>query len=199
MADTGAGTMARRGRIGIFSHRARRGAGGHPAGSGTPPFGTTPAAFVIGLALIGLGGPPLSAGVLPKEDFERVTSIKTNFTQTIVGLSESLRQPDLAEGERDCMSTISQDLIQIGQELSGYEALMKIESQLNTYSDEGTTREIVIFALNKALDVLNAERRRLLQPPDQCARLPISSGKAKSVLQMIETTITTLQSVLSRL
>lgn len=142
---------------------------------------------------------PAAAGVLPKEDLDRVATLRTSFATIVVDVSQSLRQPDLSELDRECVTTISQDLMQIGQELSGYESLMKIETQLNSYSDEGTTRDVVLFALAKALDVLKAERRRLAQPPDHCARLPVSTGKARAVLQVIDATIATLEDVRSRL
>lgn len=162
------------------------------------PARKTPAALILALFLACHGSSPAWAAVLPKEDLERVASIKASFTMMIVDVNEAQRRPDLTENERECMHTISQDLLQIGQELSGYEALMKIESQLNAYSDEGTTREVVLFALNKALDVLHAERRRLAQPPDQCARLPNATAKARSLMQVIDATITTLEAVRSR-
>jgi hypothetical protein len=155
----------------------------------------------IGLALVlaCLSPPPAESRILQQEDVERISSIKANFITIMVDLNQALRNPDLSGADRDCIDTIRQDLIYIGEELSGYENLMKIESELNEFSDDRVMGDVVRFAMTRALDVLDTQRRRLRQPPDQCARLPASQGKAQSALQIIEVTVATLEGVRTRL
>ncbi|MCJ2045959.1 hypothetical protein MKK58_15660 [Methylobacterium sp. J-078] len=144
-------------------------------------------------------GADVRAGVLEKADLDRVASVKASFTATAIDVGQALQRADLSGLDRECIQTIAQDLNQMGQELSGYENLMKIETQLNSFSDESTTRDVVLYALDKALLVLSAQRKRLAQPPDHCANLPVSTGKAQSVLRVIEGTIVTLQAMRARL
>lgn len=162
-------------------------------------FLRTSAGIALACAFLGQASETIFAGVLGQDDRDQVSTIKTNFTAIMTDLSQSLRRRDLSEGDRACLDTISQDLIHVAQELSGYENLMTIETELEPSKDEETTRGVVLFALAKALDVLREQRSRLAQPPDSCARLPVSTGKAQSVVQVIDATIATLETLRSRL
>ena len=177
---------------GLAAAALRFGAG---AGAGL----RTAAAILAVLAVAGGSCGTAEARILQKDDLDRISTIKANFTTIMIDLNQSLRNQDLSGADRECVNTIREDLLSIGQELSGYENLMKIEGELNEFSDDRATVEIVRFAMARALDVLDAERKRLRQPPDHCARLPYSTGKAQAVLQIIDATVAALETVRVRL
>jgi hypothetical protein len=144
-------------------------------------------------------GLPAEARTLQREDMEKVSAIRADFAAVMMDLGESLRAQGISEADWECINTIRQDLLHIAQELSGYEKLMTIEGELNEFSDERAVDPVVRFGLGRALEVLYSQRRRLIQPPDQCARLPLAVRKGQSVLQNIDATVITLEGIKSRL
>lgn len=142
---------------------------------------------------------PATSRVLDQQDIERISSIRSNFVAIMSELSQTSRAQEASIADRECIDTIRQDLTHVGQELSGYENLMKIEGELTDVGDDGENVEFVRFALVRALEVLDSQRERLRQPPDHCARLPVSAGRTQSVLRIVESTIAALEGVLVRL
>lgn len=144
-------------------------------------------------------GLPVASRTLQPGDMEKISSMRADFATIMLDLNQSLRAQGISEADRDCIDTIRQDLLHIAQELSGYEKLMTIEGELNEFSDDQAVDSIVRFGIGRALEVLYAERKRLVQPPDQCSRLPLSLRKGQTVLQSIDATVMTLEGIKSRL
>jgi hypothetical protein len=139
------------------------------------------------------------ARVLNETDFEKISEIKTSFTRVATDISQSLRRSDISSGERDCINATLRQLLQISEELSSYEYLITIESQINDFDDDDTMKSILRFALERAISILEIERKRLNQLSEQCSRYPLSVGKTQQAVQFIDATAGILKSIQPRL
>ena len=83
----------------------------------------------------------------------------------------------------------------MSQELSSYEYLITMEKDLTDFGENSPMRDVVKFAIDKSTAILAGERKRLAQVPDQCARLPLASGKNQQALQFVDTTAGILSSI----
>jgi hypothetical protein len=153
----------------------------------------------VGLAIVLLTSTVCSGGVLTESDLKKVAGIKPLFTSLMTDLAQSSQRTDLAGGDTDCIKLVMRELMQISDELSSYEYLITIESQLNASADSDTTRGIVKFAVDQSNTILSSERKRLVQLSDQCARFPVSAGKTQQALQFIDATTGVLSAIQPRL
>ena len=90
------------------------------------------------------------------------------------------------------------DLQQASQELAGYEYLLTIETEMINF-DDTAMKGILRFAVEKAISVLEMERKHLNGVLDQCSSFPLSAGKTRQAMQYIDTLATILKSVWPRL
>lgn len=153
-------------------------------------IGAVAAAFLL-VALPAAG----TARVLGDSDLEKISSIKASFTEVVTDIVQSSRRPDLSTQESECMSSILRELLQISEELKSYEYLMTIESQLTGFDDDRAMKGILRFAVDKAVDILEIERKRLGQLSEQCSRYAVAGGKTQQAIRFIEGTAALLKSV----
>jgi hypothetical protein len=153
----------------------------------------------LGLALVLLTSVACRGGVLSESDLKKVSDIKPLFTRLMTDLTQSSQRTDLAGGDADCIKQVMRELMQISDELSSYEYLITIESQLNDSADSNTLRGVVKFAVDQSNTILASERKRLVQLSDQCARYPVSAGKTQQALQFIDATTEVLNGISPRL
>jgi hypothetical protein len=153
----------------------------------------------LGLAVILLASGVCRSGVLTESDMKKVEDIKPLFQNLMGDLVQTSKRSDLSSGDADCVKSTIRELLQISDELSSYEYLITIEREMTDFGDNNPMRGIVKFAVEKSNTILADERKRLAQLSDQCARFPLSFGKAQQALQFIDTTTNVLNSVQARL
>jgi hypothetical protein len=157
------------------------------------------AAAIAALLLVVLLASRIDAGVLDDKDFERIAEIKPSFMRVANDMTQSLRRPDISSGDSGCINSALRELLQIAEELASYEYLITIESKISDFGDDEAMKSIVRFAIDKALSILEGQRRRLNQVLDECSRFPLSVGKTQQAVQFIDTTAATLRSIRPRL
>lgn len=138
------------------------------------------------------------ARVLTQADLERISSIKQLSTDVMTDIAMISRRPDLSQTDGDCIRSTLRSLTQIAGELQSYEYLITIESNLKDFDDDAL-RGVLRFAVDNALKILETERQRLSDVPDQCARSQLSADKARQAKQFIESTQAVLRSLQPRL
>jgi hypothetical protein len=97
------------------------------------------------------------------------------------------------------MKRTLQDLIQASQELGSYEYLITIESQMSDFGDDKALKDILRFAVSRAVDILETERKHMSELSDQCSRFPLSVAKTKLAVQFIDATTAILNAIRPRL
>ena len=152
-------------------------------------------AGLVGLLAMTAGG----AGVLNPSDLQKVQNLRPMFQNLVGDLVQTSRRTDIASADAECIRSTIQELLQMSQELSSYEYLITIEKDLNEAGDNAPVREVVKFAIDKSNSILTGERKRLTQLSEQCARLPLSYGKAQEALQFIDVTTGILGSIQTNL
>jgi hypothetical protein len=141
----------------------------------------------------------LLARVLDESDIARIARIKSSFIEVLTDVSQSSQRPDLPRGDGECIKSTLDGLMQISEELRSYEYLITIEGELSDFGDDKTLRGVLRFAVEKALNVLENERRRMGELSEQCSRYPLAAGKTRQAIQFIEGTVAILRSVQPRL
>ena len=121
------------------------------------------------------------------------------FSKLTSDLAQSFKRPDISRDESDCIRSTWQDLNQTSEELSSYQYLIGIVSGIDDSGEEDAMRGLIRFALDKTIQVLEAERKRLSQVPDQCLRFSASVGMSQQALQFIDGTTSALKSIRPRL
>jgi len=139
------------------------------------------------------------ARVLQEGDFARISEIKTSFVKVTGDIAQSLKRPDISNEASDCIKSALRELLQIAEELSSYEYLITIESEIGDFGDDTAMKGILQFALDRAVSLLDNERKRLNQLNDQCSRYPLSLGKTQQAINLVDATRTVLQSLQPRL
>ena len=162
-------------------------------------FGKMMRAALLGLLLLGTWPDPGQARVLEDKDFERISEIKALFLNLTGDIARSLQVAGISAGEIDCMKRTLQDLAQASDELGSYEYLITIESQMDDYGDDRALKDILQYAVAKALDILETERKHMDQLSDQCSRFPLSVAKTRQAVQFIDATTAILNSIRPRL
>jgi len=137
--------------------------------------------------------------VLTANDLELLSEMKNTFTKLTSELAQSFNRQDISRDESECIKSTWQDLRQTYEELSSYEYLIGIASQIDDSGNDTTTRGLIRFALDKAIAMLETERKRLSQVTDQCIRFPVSVGLSQRALQFIDGTTAGLKSFRHRL
>jgi hypothetical protein len=150
------------------------------------------------LAASAWAGGPAAGRVLEDADLQRISAIKASFTDVMMDVGQSAQRPDLSSGDRECISSMMRDLMQISEELKSYEYLITIETELNDVGEDKALKGILRFAVDKALTILETERKRLSQLSEQCSRYPLAAGKMQRAVQFIEGTVATLRSLAPR-
>jgi hypothetical protein len=140
-----------------------------------------------------------NARVLGDADLDRISSVRTLSTEVMTDITMLSRRPDLSPADSECVKSTLRSLMQIAGELQSYEYLITIESELKDFDDDNAIRGVLRFAVENALKILETERRRLIEIPDQCARSPISADKARQATHFIESTQSVLKSLQPRL
>ncbi|WP_035657273.1 hypothetical protein [Bradyrhizobium sp. STM 3809] len=138
------------------------------------------------------------AGVLSQSDLQKVEDLRPLFAKLMTDLMQTSQRTDVSSMDVDCIKQTIQELLQISQELSSYEYLITIEKDLTDFGDNSPMREVLKFAIEKSTSILTAERKRLVQFPEQCSKLPLAFGKNQQALQFIDATTGVLNSIGSR-
>jgi hypothetical protein len=138
---------------------------------------------------------PGVAGVLSESDFRKVEEIKPLFQSLMGDLVQTSKRPDISSGDTDCVVSTIRELLQISEELSSYEYLITIEKEVTDFGDNSPVLGVVKFAIEKSNTILAAERKRLVQLSERCARFPVAFGKTQQALQFIDTTTGLLDSI----
>lgn len=142
---------------------------------------------------------PAQGRVLTNDDLARLGRIKSLFMEVVTDVAQSSQRSDLASGDSDCVKSVLRALMQISEELSPYEYLLTIETELKDFGNDDAMRSILRFALENGLKILETERKRMGEILEQCSRFPLSAGKARQATQFIEGTMAILKSVRPRL
>ncbi|ACA14679.1 hypothetical protein M446_0094 [Methylobacterium sp. 4-46] len=151
-------------------------------------------------ALLLLALPPGAvARVLSDGDLASVARIKPLFTAVLSDVARSAQSPDLSAPDGDCLRSTLRSLMQISDELKGYESLITIEGEITDFGDDESLRSVLRFAVENALKILDTERRRLGELSDTCSRSPLAAGKTRQALQFIDSTQAILRAVQPRL
>jgi len=156
-------------------------------------------AIVIVLTIAAFGPGSVRARVLDDGDLERVSAIRTNFTNVVTDVAQLSRRPDLPSGESECLQSGLREFMQIADELKSYEYLLTIEGQLTDVGNDDALKGILRFAVDKTMSILETERKRFAQLSDQCARQPLAAGRMQRAMQFIDGTLAILKSLQPRL
>jgi hypothetical protein len=154
---------------------------------------------VLASAVLVLSQAAPQARVLDEHDLERISNIKTSFADVMTDVVQTTKRPDLSAADAECLNSALHELMQISEELKSYEYLLTIESQLNNFDDDKAMKDILRFAVEKSLDILEVARRRLGQLSEQCSRYPLSAAKMQQEIRFIEGTTAILKSLKPRL
>jgi len=139
------------------------------------------------------------AGVLSPTDLKRVEDLRPMFAGLMADLVETSKRTDISAVDADCVKATVQNLMEISQELSGFEYLITIEKELTGVSENDPTREVVKFAVEQSTNILISQRKKIAQLPDQCARSALGLAKSQQAVQVIDATTGVLSSIRSRL
>ncbi|GJD52733.1 hypothetical protein OPKNFCMD_5500 [Methylobacterium crusticola] len=154
----------------------------------------------VALAIVLAPIPPAAAArVLSDGDLASIARIKPLYTDVLNDVARSAQNPDLAGMEGDCVRSTLRALLQIADELKGYEALITTAGELTDFGDDEALRNVLRFAVENALKILDTERRRLGELTETCGRSNLSSGKARQAIQFIDSTQAILRAVQPRL
>jgi hypothetical protein len=153
----------------------------------------------LGIAIFLLVPSVCTSGVLTESDLKRVGEIKPLFQNLMGDLVQTSKRTDISSGDADCIKSTMRELLQISDELSSYEYLITIETEMTDFGDNNSMRGIVRFAIEKSNTILSGERKRLALLSDQCTRFPLSLGKTQQALQVIDTTTNILNSIQAHL
>lgn len=132
------------------------------------------AAALLAFLLLAAPATGASARVLTDADFERIAEIRTSFTAVMRDLATSAQRTDIAANDADCIRQAMSDLLSMSNELSSYEHLITIESQMSDFGDDGAMKGILRFALDKATKMLGTEQARLTRLSQQCSNYATS-------------------------
>ena len=138
-------------------------------------------------------------GVLSESDREKAENLRPLFANLMNDLVETAKRSDVSSGEAGCINSTIRELLQISDELASYEYLILMDKDMGDFGEKNPMRDIVRFAAEKSNSILAAERKRLVQLSDQCARFPIASSKNQQALQVIDTTTGMLTAIRDRL
>jgi hypothetical protein len=172
--------------------------GSNPGLLGGQAGKTMVVALIGAMALVALPD-QLGAGALNNRDFENVSQIERSFRAVMRELTEASQSPTVVPAESECIRNTLQNLAQASDELSKYEYLITIEKQIRDSTDDDAMKDVIKFAIDKTLEILKIERRHMAQLSDQCSKFPMYSGQNKRAVQFIDSTMTTLQSILGHL
>lgn len=137
--------------------------------------------------------------MLTEADFERIADIRTSFTAVMRELATSAQRTDIAANDADCIRQAMTDLLTLSNELSSYEHLITIESQMSDFGDDAAMKGILRFALDKATKILETEQARLTQLSQQCSNYPASVSQTRQAIIFLQKTIALLNSIRPRL
>jgi hypothetical protein len=158
--------------------------------------------LVLVLALMVAAAGLVQARVLEQRDREIVAQVRVSFANLkslMLDMAQSLSRLDRSSGDSECLDSALGELQQMGQELAGYEYLLRIETEMPDF-DDNTIKGILKFAVENTIRILETEDKRLNQLLlDRCARFPLSAGKTQQAVQVITTIATVLKSVRPRL
>jgi hypothetical protein len=141
----------------------------------------------------------LHARVLTSDELERMSTAKTSFTRLLTEIVQISKRPDLSAPENECINSIFREVTQTWGELGSYEYLITIETELTDLGDDEYMKSVLKFAVDKAVDVLEAEHKRLDEVSDQCPRNSQSAGKAQQAIGLVLGTVGILKSIQPRL
>ena len=141
----------------------------------------------------------VAARVLEQDDLDRIARLNTLFLELLTDVSQSAQRTDLGSGDSECVRSTLLALTRIAEEYRSYSYLATIEGELVDFGDDDTLRGVIRFAFQNALKFLDNERRRMGELSEQCARFPLSAGKTRQAVQLIDGITTTLRSVQPRL
>src|SRR5215470_1875284 len=140
-----------------------------------------------------------SGGVLSESDMQKVETLKPLFGNLMNDLAQTARRTDVAADDVNCVNSTIRELLEISDELASYEYLIAIDKDINDLGEKNPMRDLVRFAADKSSAILTAERKRLAQLSDQCARFPVGASKTRQTLQVIDTTTGILTAIRDRL
>ena len=156
-----------------------------------------PWAIALWLAIV-VSPSVADARVLSDVDLQRISGIKDLSIEVMTDITQLSRRPDLSSTDKDCIGSTLRTLTQGTEELQSYQYLITIETQLDNFGDDDAMRDILRFAVENALKILDTERKHLSELSDQCSRSPLSAGKTRQAMQFVESLTTILKSIQSR-
>jgi hypothetical protein len=138
------------------------------------------------------------AGVLTSNDLQKLSEMNAVFNKLTDELGQAFKRPNISRAESDCIRNTWQELNQISEDLGSYGYLIDIAGGGGDSSEEDAMRGIIRFAVDRAIQVLGAARKRLSPIPDQCLRFPTSVAASEQTLQFIDAATVALESARPR-
>jgi hypothetical protein len=138
------------------------------------------------------------ARVINEQDLQKISEINTIFASLANYIAQALKRAAGSSDESDCLKSIQQEVVRTPEELSSYQYLLNIVSEMDDYGDDKTLKSLIRFALDRSIAMLDNERKRLSQVPEECIRFPSSTAAAQQALRFIDLTSEALKSVRPR-
>ena len=155
-------------------------------------------AITLSLMAIASSSTLVESRMLDEKDWQRLSEINVTFMKLTDDLAQSSKRQDISRDESDCLRFTWQELSQTSQELSSYQYLIEIANETDDAHVDETIRSVMRFAIDKTIEVLASERRRLAQPSDQCLRFSASVGLSQRAVQLMDATAAALRSIRPR-
>jgi hypothetical protein len=154
--------------------------------------------IMVGLMVFVSSTTLAKARVINEQDLQKISEINTILASLTNDIAQALKRTAAPSAESDCLKSIQQEVVQTSQELSSYQYLLNIVSEMDDFGDDKSLGSLVRFALDKSIAMLDNEHKRLSQAPDQCIRFPSSAAATQQALHFIDLTSEALKSVRPR-
>jgi hypothetical protein len=152
---------------------------------------------MLGVLVFAASATLTKARVINEQDLQKISEINAIFTSLTNDIAQALKRAAPSD-ESNCLKSIQQEVVQTSQELSSYQYLVNIVGEMDDYGDDKSLKSLVRFALDKSIAMLDNERKRLSQVPEECIRFPSSAAATQQALRFIDMTSEALKSVRPR-
>ena len=163
-----------------------------------PRPGKIACSIMMGLMVFVSSATLTKARVINEQDLQKISEINAVFKSLTNDIAQALKRAAVSGAESDCLKSIQKEVVQTSAELSSYQYLLNIVSEMDDYGDDKSLESLVRFALDKSIAMLDNERKRLSQVPDECIHFPSSTAATQQALHFIDLTSEALKSVRPR-
>jgi len=154
--------------------------------------------IMVGLMVFVSSTTLAKARVINEQDLQKISEINTILASLTNDIAQALKRTAAPSAESDCLKSTQQEVGQTWEELRSYQYLLNIVSEMDDFGDDKSLKSLVRFALDKSIAMLDNERKRLSQAPEECIRFPSSAATTQQALHFIDLTSEALKSVRPR-